>query len=119
MDAGLERSRLLFINKMITSKFCQRTIRSRVALRKAGQVELLGRRLNNLARVDLARPTEPMSMLFFRKRKSATPQALRCERVALRSFMNEKCQNRKSTKTPLERTRSLGAPLPIRITTLV
>jgi len=34
-------------------------------------------------------------------------------------FMNKKCQKRKSIKTILRKTRSLGAPLPIRITTLV
>ena len=36
-----------------------------VTLRKVGQVDLWGRRLNNLARADLAAPARPVSTLFF------------------------------------------------------
>jgi hypothetical protein len=38
------------------SRLCERAFRSRVTLREEGQVELLGTRLTNLARVQLCQP---------------------------------------------------------------
>jgi hypothetical protein len=51
-------------------QLCERAVRSRVTLRKEGQVELLGRRLNNLARADLAAPREAVSIEILRNSES-------------------------------------------------
>jgi hypothetical protein len=63
MDAGLERTLLLFIKQDDYLKVVRTNHSLAVALRKAGRVELLGRRLNNLARVDLGLVPGTMSTL--------------------------------------------------------
>jgi hypothetical protein len=65
MDAGLERTLLLFIKQDDYLKVVRTNHSLAVALRKAGQVELLRRRLNNLARVDLAlSPGDDVNTMF-------------------------------------------------------
>ena len=59
-------------------QLCEQAVRSRVALRKEGQVELLGRRLNNLARRDVGLPAATVSTQFWRgKRSHVFARALR------------------------------------------
>ena len=54
-------------------KLCERPIRSRVTLRKEGQVAL-GRRLNNLARRDVAAALRQCQHKFLTERVTANPR---------------------------------------------
>jgi hypothetical protein len=54
---------------------CERAFRSRVALRKEGQVELLRRRLTDLARCDIAKFAKTLSTGFYRALLRSTPQS--------------------------------------------
>src|SRR4030095_11204535 len=58
-------------------RYASEPIRALVALRKAGQVELSGRRLNNLARPDLAGPSRTMSILFCEGTEKSLSRRLR------------------------------------------
>jgi hypothetical protein len=70
----LERSLLLFIKQDDYLKVVRANHSLAVALRKEGQVELLGRRLINLARADLAGLPGAVSTLFFEGTEISVPQ---------------------------------------------
>ena len=57
---------VVFITKQFGQLACEQAFRSLVTLRKAGQVELLGRRLNNLTRDRSCRPfPDGVNTIFF------------------------------------------------------
>jgi hypothetical protein len=71
MDAGLERSLLLFIKQDHYLKVMRATVRSRVILRKAGQVELFGETPNRLGAEPILQDlSDGCQYYLFRERKN-------------------------------------------------